>query len=177
MLPIFFERTAPYVAKAINVFPLAPPNTLLALLVKRMARCHEDILERLKPIAGTTFAVNITDLDLTVLLRPERDTITAQFARKVPAPDVTVAGTLPVLIAMLDGELDGDALFFTRDLSISGNTEALLTLRNALDGGDFNLRQEIIALSGPLAPVLNGVTDAFKRTQRAPESFPAGLSL
>ena len=38
--------------------------------------------------------------------------------------------------------MDGDALFFSRDLMIEGDTEAVVCLRNALDDMDSNVIDE-----------------------------------
>ena len=45
------------------------------------------------------------------------------------------------IVGMIRGRLDGDALFFSRDISVSGDIEATVVLRNALDDTD----DEIIA--------------------------------
>jgi predicted lipid carrier protein YhbT len=52
---------------------------------------------------------------------------------------------------MVEGRLDGDALFFSRDLSIEGDVEAVVALRNAIDGEGLNILQDAVAPLGPLA--------------------------
>jgi predicted lipid carrier protein YhbT len=37
---------------------------------------------------------------------------------------------------LLEGKLDGDALFFSRDLVVDGDTEAVVMLRNIIDGAE-----------------------------------------
>ena len=49
---------------------------------------------------------------------------------------------------MVDGRYDGDALFFTRDLKIEGDTEAIVCLRNALDDVDGSIAENIAAYFG-----------------------------
>ena len=46
---------------------------------------------------------------------------------------VRIAGPLLGLIGLIDGTYDGDALFFSRDLVVEGDVEAVLALRNAID--------------------------------------------
>jgi predicted lipid carrier protein YhbT len=58
-----------------------------------------------------------------------------------------------VLLAMVHGTLDGDALFFSRDITIEGDTNAVLAMRNAIDAAEIDLPSEIAALFGPLGPV------------------------
>lgn len=62
--------------------------------------------------------------------------------------DASISGSFFNLLRMVDGKRDGDALFFTRDLKIEGNTEAVVYLRNALDDIDGNIAVEIASLYG-----------------------------
>lgn len=48
---------------------------------------------------------------------------------------------------MVHGALDGDALFFSRDILIEGDTEAVLALRNAVDDAEIDLAGEIAAVT------------------------------
>ena len=47
------------------------------------------------------------------------------------------------------GDLDGDALFFARNLTITGNTEAVVCLRNALDDIDGSIAENVADMFGP----------------------------
>lgn len=49
---------------------------------------------------------------------------------------------------MADGSIDGDALFFSRDLSITGNLEAAVCLRNALDDLDGSIMDDVFGAFG-----------------------------
>ena len=53
------------------------------------------------------------------------------------AYDARIAAPLIVLLGMIDGTYDGDALFFSRDLVIEGDTEAVLALRNAIENAEL----------------------------------------
>ncbi|WP_407642371.1 ubiquinone anaerobic biosynthesis accessory factor UbiT [Aliiroseovarius halocynthiae] len=65
-----------------------------------------------------------------------------------------IAGPLAALLGLVHGAFDGDALFFSRDLVIEGETAATLALRNAVDDAELDLSQEMLRLSGPLAEPL-----------------------
>ena len=54
-----------------------------------------------------------------------------------------------LLLELIDSEEDGDAAFFSRDLEVSGDTEAVVRLRNALDDMDGSIAEEAAALFGP----------------------------
>ena len=59
---------------------------------------------------------------------PERPLLTAHRRSERPAHVAAIAGTFFNLLDMIDGTLDGDALFFSRDLQVSGDTEAVVAL-------------------------------------------------
>ncbi|NIR58454.1 MAG: sterol-binding protein, partial [Gammaproteobacteria bacterium] len=59
--------------------------------------------------------------------------IRALRRRLVPECDATIAGPMSAFLGMMHGEIDGDALFFSRDISVDGDTSAVLALRNAID--------------------------------------------
>lgn len=81
-----------------------------------------------------------------------------------------VRGPLLVLIDLVEGRLDGDALFFSRALSIEGDTEAVVMLRNTLDGEDIDVIQDLTSVFGPLsrpaAHLAEGAKSAFARLER-----------
>lgn len=52
------------------------------------------------------------------------------------------------LLGMIDGRYDGDALFFTRDLCVEGDTEAVVCLRNALDDVDGSIADDVASFFG-----------------------------
>ena len=70
-----------------------------------------------------------------------------------PPPHARIAGTFLDLFDLIDGSLDGDALFFSRKLRVTGDTEAVVALRNALDDVDGGVVESITRAFGPLAPV------------------------
>jgi ubiquinone biosynthesis protein UbiJ len=82
---------------------------------------------------------------------------------------------LAILIRLLDGRLDGDALFFSRDLMIEGNMEAVVTLRNAVDGAGIDLLDDLLSVFGPLRGparlVAGGALSIFARMERDLENL------
>jgi predicted lipid carrier protein YhbT len=63
---------------------------------------------------------------------------------------------------LLEGSADGDALFFARKIEISGDTEAILALRNALDDNAINLPRDLSPLAGPLAGIVRAAMEQFR---------------
>ncbi|MGV3278801.1 SCP2 domain-containing protein [Rickettsiales bacterium LUAb2] len=55
----------------------------------------------------------------------------------------TIKASLENLLQMFEGKLDGDAAFFSKDLIIEGSTAAIVALRNAVDGEDINIINDL----------------------------------
>lgn len=71
------------------------------------------------------------------------------IGRDAVTPDAAVRGPLAALMDLLQGRIDGDALFFRRELRIEGDTALVVALRNALDGEDIDLAADVAAALGP----------------------------
>lgn len=126
----------------------APPMSPLILLqpalrrvVTHIARGHPEVFERLGPHRAARFVIDPTDLPFVLYLEPNpRAPIMRAFARSaVPEHDARIAARLSRLMRMIDSDQDGDAMFFARDLQVSGDTEAVVSLRNAIDNLDVKL--------------------------------------
>lgn len=156
--------------RALPLFPLAAP---LSLLMRRLIAAHPGLIERLGPHGACRFAIDPTDLPLVLLLHPAQARITVH--RRPPEADVRIAGPLAALLGLVHGTWDGDALFFSRDLVIEGDTGAALALRNAIDDAELDLAAEITALSGPMRGRLAPLIALAERVTRLPLRRAEGL--
>lgn len=139
---------------AARPLPAAPLQALLRAVLRRLEARHPEVFARLRPLASTTFLIEPWDVPFKVVLRPgARPSDLRVLRQETPTPAVAavIGGSLTTLLALLQGRGDGDALFFSRDLVFEGDTEAVLTLRNALDGADIDVFEDVISALGPLA--------------------------
>ena len=145
------------VGLAARPLPPAALQPLLTLAMAAMARRHGEVFARLDGLGDCVFLVDPVDLPLEFLLRPTasppsltavRSGGTSEFA-----PTATIRGSLLSLIDLLEGRVDGDALFFSRELAVEGDTEAILTLRNAIDGAGIDLAAIAASALGPFAGI------------------------
>lgn len=134
--------------------PLAPASLLLSRLMRGMATRHPAILRRLGPHADARILIDVTDAPALLLMEPGARRITLHRRARPPAAEAAIRGRLSAFLSMLHGAEDGDALFFSGDLEISGDTAAVLALRNALDDAELDLTEELAAEGGPAAPLL-----------------------
>ncbi len=125
----------------------------LAATAHLVARRHPDLFERLAAISDPVFALVPDELPFALVLRADtRRPGMCAVAKgdldpsRVPA---VVRGPLCRLAALADGRLDGDALFFSREIAIEGSTEAAVALRNALDNAGLGGLAELVLPPGP----------------------------
>jgi predicted lipid carrier protein YhbT len=133
--------------------PLALLQPMLSRIASHVAQSRPELFNRLGPHAGKRFLIDPIDLPFVLVLTPlpERPLLTAHRRYERPAHAATIAGTFFNLLDMIDGSLDGDALFFSRDLQVSGDTEAVVALRNALDDFEGSALDSVVASFGPLS--------------------------
>lgn len=132
--------------------PLPLLSLLLSRTARRVARARPELFDRLGRHGGSRYLLDATDLPFVLLLVPDpaRPRLTAHRRGAAVPHDARIAGRLLALLDMIDGRLDGDALFFSRALIVEGDTEAVVTLRNALDDCDGSVADDIAAAFGPL---------------------------
>lgn len=131
--------------------PLLLVQPALARIVAAIARKHPALFERLGPHRAARFVIDPTDLPFALYLEPNpsRPRLRA-FARSATPPhDARIAGRFAQLLRMIDSREDGDAMFFSRNLDVSGDTEAVVSLRNALDNLDTPLSEAAASVYGP----------------------------
>ena len=130
---------------------LRPP---LALAMDRMVRRHPRVFERLRHLAGALVVIDPVDLPFALALDfappPRGPGLRVATESDAAAARATVRGPLAALVDLLEARLDGDALFFSRDLTIEGDTEAIVALRNAVDGEEIRLAEDLASILGPL---------------------------
>jgi len=143
-------QTAPSVLLA--PVPLALLQPIFDRIAVHVAAARPQLFNRLGASAGKRFLVDPIDLPFLLLLtpKPERPHLVAYRRYEKPAHDAAIAGKFFNLLDMIDGSLDGDALFFSRDLQVSGDTEAVVALRNALDDFEGSALDSVVASFGPL---------------------------
>ena len=146
-----------------------------------MKRCHPDIFERLADLGEPRYLIDPVDLPFVFLLRPDPEAPTLTAASDTEEVDATAAirGPLLALIDLLEGRLDGDALFFSRDLVVEGDTEAVVALRNAVDGADIDLLSDVLSVlgpfSGPARVLAGGATALFSRAAQDLETLRTAI--
>ncbi|MFQ6017295.1 MAG: SCP2 domain-containing protein [Kiloniellaceae bacterium] len=164
--------------------PLPPAlfQPLVKLALGAVRRRYPDVFARLEPLADTAFLIDPVDLPFKFLLRPGARPPSLTVLRdddRASQMAAIISGPLLSLIEVLEGRADGDALFFSRDLAVEGETEAVLTLRNAVDGAEIDMIEVVASAVGPFggaARRLAGPVGAvFRRMNRDLEFLQAAV--
>lgn len=144
--------------RPLEFLPTAPVGWLAQRIVEAVVRRHPDISERLSGLSGKRLMLDPCDLPLAFVLeltdRAPRVEVVAQDHDPGLPIHATVRGSVAQLISLVEGRVDADALFFSRRLSIDGDTELVVAIRNAMDGSAIDLRELLLgSVGGPLRPL------------------------
>ena len=143
--------------------PLAVVQPVLSRIVTHVAHTRPELFERLGSQATKRYLIDPTNLPFVMVLEPDpvRPALTAYRRGSDLAFDCSIAGTFLTLLDMIDGRLDGDALFFSRDLKVDGDTEAVVVLRNAMDDLEGSIVDNVLdsfqPFSAPISRALNQI--------------------
>ena len=145
--------------------PLFPIQPLLGYIAATVARQRPELFARLGDGSRKRFLIDPTNLPFVLLLKPDpiRPRLLACNRGEDVEHDVRVSGSFLTLLRMIDGQSDSDALFFNRDVTITGDTEAIVALRNALDDMDATLADDVAAAFGPLSRPVRAFFDIASR--------------
>lgn len=134
-----------------------PAQPVLDALLLLLRRNHPGVFERLADLGTVRALIDPVDMPACLLfeLGPRPRFRLVDRGRGIA--EATIRGSFAALLDLMEGRIDGDALFFTRDLSIEGDTEIVVALRNALDGEEIDLAADIAAALGPLGRLVPSV--------------------
>jgi len=161
------------VNRIMGVLPMLPLELICSRLAANATAARPSVAARLGEHAASTFAIDPVDCPFAFLvtLREGRPAISLRRDLRGACYAARIAAPLVVLLGMLDGRYDGDALFFSRDLVIEGDTEAVLALRNALDDAELD-PATLAGVPAPLRPLFNRgaevALDGLRRLLDAP---------
>ncbi|MDA8251700.1 MAG: SCP2 sterol-binding domain-containing protein [Rhodospirillales bacterium] len=161
-MPATVMKAALHLAPA----PLLQPG--LRWIVPRLHGAHPVLFKRLCRLAPASVLFEPEDTPHRFLLTIAANDLRLTLAHGEPNAAVRIKGRLAMLLRLLEGRVDSDTLFFSRDVSISGDTAAAVAFRNTLDGESISLLGDTLAAAGPLqAPARRLVLRIDRHVQRA----------
>ncbi len=145
--------------RALKFIPLAAVQPLLDLAIAAVTRRHPEFTARLRGLGQPRYLIDPIDLPWVFAMSPtSAPPRLVAIPRKGQAPPAAAAirAKFLTLIDLLEGRLDGDALFFSRELVIEGDVEAVIALRNAIEDSEIGLIEDLLAPL-PMAPLVGDV--------------------
>ncbi len=145
---------------AVSLALAALPRPVIAGLLRRLAQVlparHPKLAKRLAELSGRRLLIVPDELPYTFLISfpAGRLVITLPDRARAPEADATLRGPLRLFYDLVRGGRDGDALFFSRELTVSGDMGAAVTLRNAMDGAGVDVFAEFLNLPRPIGPLV-----------------------
>jgi len=154
-----------------------PPVAAVAFTINQMLR-GQPAGPRLAELEGKVVAIVLEDAKLTIPLAFRGGRVEPAPGR---VPNVTLRGPLAAFRVLALRREDPDALFFDRRLSIEGETETGLLVKNFLDAFEFDIEAHVKdVLPGPFARPLIAAIAGFGHARRvysrmapASQSMPA----
>ncbi|MFZ5671004.1 MAG: ubiquinone anaerobic biosynthesis accessory factor UbiT [Pseudomonadota bacterium] len=134
----------------------APVEAALTGALRRLARRRPEVFDRLGEACGAKFVIAPRELPVAFELIPDREAGGVKVRpRRDAGGAVVVRGRLAVLLQLFHGDRDADAAFFSREISVTGDTAAVMALHNALEAADLDMR-DLAALA--VGGLLDGMT-------------------
>lgn len=136
--------------RALRPIPIFAYQPILRIMADRVAKQHPRLFARLGVHSDKRFLINPTNMPFVLVLHPDMDHPVLKAYRHEGGLtyQASITGSFLNLLRMMDGTLDGDALFFSRKLKVEGDTEAVVCLRNALDDIDGSVAGDVAQLFG-----------------------------
>lgn len=122
--------------------PIVFVQKFLTYAINSMHTKHPKVFAKLTN-DNLTFTIDVIDLPFNFYLDPSKPTLTAYYKNQEPTSSAKIKGKLVDLLMLFEGEKDGDAMFFSKELVIEGSTAAIVHLRNTIDGEDMNIVEDL----------------------------------
>ncbi len=137
---------------ALRRFLRAVPDSVHVELISRLVN-HllrgQALPRRLAPIEGRCVSLSISDTGNVWRFRMRAGRLCPQPASE--PPDVCIQGELADFLLLATRGEDPDTLFFARRLSLEGDTETGLFVKNQMDALKFDWQAHVSAVAGPRA--------------------------
>jgi len=141
-------RVPDLVSSVLRPLPLLPLEIFLQQLTSSIVLRHPDMLQRIDRPGPLRFGIDPVDVPFAMEITLRDGSARVRLMRSLDGRliQARITGTLAALMSLVDGEVDGDALFFSREIAVAGDISAVLALRNAVDAAEIKLIGEAVAL-------------------------------
>ena len=147
-----------------RLMPASVLAQLVAVLMRKMEHRHPRLFRNLARLDRAVVFIEPSDIPHRFALRIGVPAPSVEvLGDTAETPDACIKGNLDALLNLLEGRIDGDMMFFARDILISGDISVIVALRNTLDREEINLLDDIASLGGPFARPVKNVAHVLGR--------------
>ncbi len=142
----------PLARAAMRVIPASVLQRMIDALMRGMRQSHPRLFSNLERLDAAVVRIEPSDLphNFTLAFGHGETSLTVSDS-KDGACSARLKGKLAALLDLLEGRIDGDMMFFSRSIEITGDTSVMVALRNTIDREEINLLDDMTALFGPFA--------------------------
>ena len=101
------------IATPLNFLPIAVVQRATAAMLAQIMKRHPNMFVRLGEHRNKRYAFLPVDLPFAFMVEPASPAITVSRKGRLPKTDAAVEGPLFMLLALMEGRQDADALFFS----------------------------------------------------------------
>ncbi|MBF0123884.1 MAG: SCP2 sterol-binding domain-containing protein [Magnetococcales bacterium] len=139
----------------------------LAITLNLFFQRYPDLKERLGALSGKIFRFEVEDLSQEFFMRVEEHGEVRIHTYSDDEVHVTMSGSSHAFLSLLFHRSDPDALFFSRALKMSGETDTGLHFKNILDNVEIDWEGELsLFLGRPLAGLLTKTTERLQQSRQ-----------
>ena len=127
-------------------------------LTAYFTKIHPGVVDRMSDYAPARIVLNPTDMPFYFLAEFTKSNFHILYIENddIDLQEITtISATFDFFLKMLERQSDGDALFFSRQLMIEGDTTIVVALRNILEAENVNINDDINETFGTLSPMVN----------------------
>jgi predicted lipid carrier protein YhbT len=159
----------PPIQTLLSPVPLLVAERVAQVSLRRMLHLHPALFDRLGEYAGRLIVFRPSDLDLEFGVNPRKRSVRAARPGGIADYDTRISGPLVLLLGLAEGRLDGDAEFFGRQITVEGDMETALALRNAVEDASLDFAADMAPRRGPLRQPVWTVLDRVRTALLARE--------
>ncbi len=122
--------------------------------IKVMQDKHHRVFDRLSE-HDFDFIIDAIDVPFQFYLKPSQVSPVLRAIKREDKSEASavIRGSLVNLLRLFEGRVDGDAMFFSKELIIEGSTAASVALRNAIDGENMDIIEDLSYMFSPFEKI------------------------
>lgn len=151
----------------LKLIPQPVTAVTLSIVLNLFFSRYPDLKKQLSELSGKIFEFEVTDLEESYFMSIDNQGSVSIHTYCDTLPHVTMSGHTKAFLSLLFQTTDPDSLFFSRTLTLSGETDTGLHFKNILNNVDVDWEKELSVLF--TAPVARSLMAMARQVQTVTE--------